>query len=210
MNRFHSPSTSPFVIQPFPHFSEVLSLQDQQLLSDLEHTLSCPDPLKMLITVEPRQNKTLVLACIEALLYATRSQHMLVLTSSSFESQFSMGWHLDRSLINEQPFCSLFPTAYAPLWPPRWDTRVYISTIREMQLQQIRSASQICSFFDLILVLDFPGLLSPVWMSVLEQLAGLPLIAFSGKARSISVTEWFGGNLLSRDEPVFSHKEVKE
>ena len=179
----------------FPAISADLPLNIQKLLTGLEEKLVDSRQTRVLVQIEASQRAECFLVCMERLLRYTKSQRLLVLTSASSQPMLYRVWQAATSREDGQSLTNQFPTHYALTWPLSEKTRVCISTIRELQLQQIEHLQDLSTSFDIILAYDFPSGLSPVWQRVIGKQQTNYLIAFCENPKQ-EVLQWFEGMII--------------
>ncbi len=189
---------SHLITHPFPAVPSDLPPATQNMVTALESKLVESRQARVLITLDAHEHLDLFLVCVERLLRFTKSQHLLLLTSASAQPRLLRSWQSalakddGRRLIEHFPTCSPLKLPLAP------QMRVCLSTIRELQLQQIEYAQRITHLFDILVVSDLPARLSPVWKRVIEKQESAYLIAFCTNPRQ-AVIEWFDGQLIEEE-----------
>lgn len=182
----------------FPAISTKLPLGTQKLLTRLEGTLTRNKQMRILVQIEVDQRAEFFLICMERLLRYTQIKRLLVLTSASCQSVLMHTWQAAISREDEHLLINHFPTRYS-LTLPLGRERVYMTTVRELQLLQIEHRKQFSRTFDMIVAYDFPVFLSPVWKQVLEKQQVSSLIAFCERPTQ-EVIQWFDGILIEQRE----------
>lgn len=175
----------------FPAVSTDLPLETQKLLIDLEGKLVGKSQSRVLVQIDSDHHLEFFLVCIERLLRYMKTKRLLVLTSASSYPLLQGAWEIALSKENGQLLMNQFPTAYSLTLPLSDKIRVCISTVRELQLQQIEYLQQLSTSFDIILVYDFPKSLSPVWRRVIEKQQVNYLIGLCENPKQ-EVIQWFG------------------
>ncbi len=162
----------------------------QEVGANLEGKPAESGQKRVLFQIEAKEHTTRFLRCMEQQLRSTRSP-LLVLVSASCQPHLQDMWQRTRSSADgQQRLSTLFPTRYALTLPLERGIRVYITTVRALQLEQIQHEQQIVSAFESMVVYDFPASLSPVWKRVLEKQQSSSLIAFCERPEP-EVIQWF-------------------
>jgi hypothetical protein len=171
---------SPLFSQSFPALSPNMSSIIQQLLADLERECIDDKQTRILVTIEARQNPAVFLTCMEHLLRFTKETRLLILTSASAKPALVSAW---QTALSAGAITSHFPPCSPLTLPLAPQTRVCLTTIRELQRQQIEQAHRLSELFAMVIVYDLPAHLSPVWKRVIEKLQTPSLIAFCANHR---------------------------
>lgn len=145
---------------------------------------------RILITLEARRHPAVFLTCIEHLLHASKTTRILILTSASAKPALISTLQAAIRKNESQLFTEYFPRCSSLALPHDTQTRVCLSTMRELQLQQLEQAPDLSVQFDIIIVYDLPAHLSPIWKRTIEKLEPSSLIAFCATPMP-AVIEWF-------------------
>ena len=109
---------------------------------------------RILITLEARQHPAVFLTCIEHLLHASKTTRILILTSASAKPTLINTLQAAIPKEESQLLTEHFPLCSSLALPHAAQTRVCLSTMRELQLQQLEQALDLSAQFDSIIVYD--------------------------------------------------------
>jgi hypothetical protein len=177
---------------PFPAVPAGLTTAEQTALVTLETRIMARQP-RTLVVVEPEQMSPMLTVSVDRLLRFAVQRMLILAGTASLKPEVVRWWETATSPIDGRRFTDLYAAQYALTSPLAPETRVCLSTLREIQLS-IHEAKLAQEAFDLVLVYG-PLVASHVWQIVLDSFTA-PCIGWSDR-QDAEVRKLFGWHVVS-------------